>query len=204
MKRFIAIWLILFTCVTTQAQVKLSNLTATWNNGATVFEAIKMDITDTASAAGSSALWLGFSATEVFRVDKDGTIYASAVAMPTISSTSTFTNKTIVAANNTLTLFAGGANNQLLTDDGSGGLVSESALTFNGTDFGIISTWNDAGNIFDALSVDVTNTASASNSTLIRLTIDGNDVFSVTRTGMARVQTGAGTTLRLGDRKSVV
>ena len=34
-------------------------------------------------------------------------------------------------------LFAGGANNQLLTDNGSGGLVSESGLVFDGTNMGI-------------------------------------------------------------------
>lgn len=44
----------------------------TWNNGSTVFHAIKMDITDTASDAASRFLSFQISATDKFYVKKDG------------------------------------------------------------------------------------------------------------------------------------
>lgn len=50
------------------------NLTDTWNNVGTTFSAIKMDVTDTASAAGSLLLDLRVGGTAKFQVKKDGTI----------------------------------------------------------------------------------------------------------------------------------
>ena len=88
--------LLCLLCSSAGAQnTDIFNMTDTWNNAGTTFNAIRMNITDTVSAAGSSALWLGFAGTPVFRVDKSGVIEASGVAMPTISSTSTLSNKTL-------------------------------------------------------------------------------------------------------------
>lgn len=309
MKRLAAIALLLLSSVAHGQTTKVSELTATWNNGGTVFRAIGMDITDTASAAGSSALWLGFAGTEVFRVDSNGTIYNSAVAMPTISSTSTLTNKTIafgsntvtgtaaqfdtavtdddfafvsdnlsvfaattsaqlagvlsdetgsglavfgtspvltlpqindtssdhqyvfgvseliadrtvtlplltgngtfvfeahaatltnktiVAANNSMTLFAGGANNQLLTDDGSGGLVSESGLIYDGTNFGIGATPSAQLDITAATSVVGLNIdLDATPASAITITDSGSNVlFVVDGTGQTGIGAGAST-----------
>ena len=75
MKRLIAIGLLLFSSAANGQTTPLSNMTATFNDGGTVFNAIKMDIANTASAAGSTALWLGFSATPVFRVETDGEVF---------------------------------------------------------------------------------------------------------------------------------
>jgi hypothetical protein len=54
----------------------LSALTATWNNVATVFTAIKMTVTDTASAAKSKLLDLVVGSTSMFSVQKDGQVAA--------------------------------------------------------------------------------------------------------------------------------
>ena len=48
------------------------NLTDTWNNVATVFSAVKMNVTDTASAVGSKLIDLQVAGTSKFNVSKDG------------------------------------------------------------------------------------------------------------------------------------
>lgn len=50
----------------------LPALTDTWNNGATTFEAVSMDVTDTASAAASLLLNLKVAGTTKYQVDKNG------------------------------------------------------------------------------------------------------------------------------------
>ena len=44
------------------------NLTDTWNNGSSVFDAIKMNVTNTASAAGSKLLNLQIGGVESLRL----------------------------------------------------------------------------------------------------------------------------------------
>lgn len=50
------------------------NMADTWNNGATVFTAIKMDVTDTASNSASLLLDLLVGASSKFKVDKSGNV----------------------------------------------------------------------------------------------------------------------------------
>jgi hypothetical protein len=75
--------------------MNIFDLTDTWNAGATTFTAIKMNATDTASAAGSALLDLQVGGVSQFKVSKAGALTAVGVAVPTISSTSTLTNKTL-------------------------------------------------------------------------------------------------------------
>jgi hypothetical protein len=77
------------------ATAPLSNLTALWNAAGTTFTAIKMNATDTASAAGSLIIDLQVGGVSQFNVTKAGAVTAVGVAIPTISSTSTLTNKTL-------------------------------------------------------------------------------------------------------------
>jgi hypothetical protein len=49
-------------------------MTDTWNNSGTTFTAIKMDVTNTASAAASKLLDLQISTSSKFSVDRDGNI----------------------------------------------------------------------------------------------------------------------------------
>lgn len=55
----------------------LYDLTDTWNAAGTVFNAIKMNVTNTASAAGSKIVALQVGSTDRFTVDKDGNGYFS-------------------------------------------------------------------------------------------------------------------------------
>ena len=66
----------------------LSALTTLWNNAGTVFNAIKMNVTNSASAAGSKIITLQVGGTDKFTVDKDGNV----VAAGTVSSAGAFTS----------------------------------------------------------------------------------------------------------------
>jgi hypothetical protein len=50
------------------------DLTDTWNNGATAFDAVKMNVTDAASAAASNLVTLQVGGVNRFRVRKNGAV----------------------------------------------------------------------------------------------------------------------------------
>lgn len=56
------------------ANVPISNLTTTWNNVATTFNGIKLNVTDTASAAGSLLMDLQVGGSSKFKVTKAGVV----------------------------------------------------------------------------------------------------------------------------------
>ena len=64
----------LTTAIGAVAQVSIHDMTDTWTDGGTTYDAIKMDVTDTASAADSKLLNLQVGGTPMFTVDKDGDI----------------------------------------------------------------------------------------------------------------------------------
>lgn len=68
--------------------VSIRNLTDTWNSGGTTFSAIKMDVTDSSSAAASKLLDLLVGASEKFAVTKAGLVRtAGAVNITSTAST---------------------------------------------------------------------------------------------------------------------
>jgi hypothetical protein len=91
--------------MTTQYLYQLSDV---WNAGGTTFTAIKMSVTDTASASGSLLMDLQVGGVSQFKVSKTGAVTAVGVEIPTISSTSTLTNKTLSSPTVSGTI-AGGA-----------------------------------------------------------------------------------------------
>jgi hypothetical protein len=70
----------------------LSDLTATWNAGGTTFTAIKMNATDTASAAGSLLIDLQVGGVSQFKVSKNGRITAQTLTLGLGGQTSVATN----------------------------------------------------------------------------------------------------------------
>ena len=60
------------------ATQNIFNLTDTWNNVATTFTAVKMNVTDTTSAAGSLLFDLQIASVSVFNVSKTGAVQVSA------------------------------------------------------------------------------------------------------------------------------
>ena len=68
------------------SEIFIYDLTDTWNNSGNVFDAIKMNVTNTASASGSKLLNLQVGGVERFTVDVDG---MAAAATPTSGDNST-------------------------------------------------------------------------------------------------------------------
>lgn len=77
------------------ARAYVYNMVDTWNAGGTTFTAVKMNVTDTASAAASALIDLQVGGVSQFKVSKAGAVTAVGVAIPTISSTDTLSNKTL-------------------------------------------------------------------------------------------------------------
>ena len=70
------------------------DLAGTWNTSGTP-TAIKLNMTDTASNAASALMDLQVGGVSQFKVSKAGAVTAVGVAIPTISSTDTLSNKTL-------------------------------------------------------------------------------------------------------------
>jgi hypothetical protein len=68
------------------AGAAMADLIQTWNNVATTFSAIKMDVTDTASAAGSMLINLLVGGAARFQVTKAGAVTAASSIRSTSSS----------------------------------------------------------------------------------------------------------------------
>ena len=131
------------------------NLTDTWNNGSSVFDAIKMNVTNTASASGSKLLNLQIGGVEKFTVDVDGIVTA---ATPTTGD-----NSTKVAT----TAFVTTAVSSFASFDVSN----------------LTATWNNGATDFDGIKLDITNTASGAGSDLLDLRVDSSSKMSVKPTG---------------------
>jgi len=85
------------------ANVQLDSLTDTWNNGATTFNAVKMNVTDTASAAASKLIDLQVGGNTKANVTKAGLL--------TLASGVTLTGaNTIQTTTGALTITSGSSN----------------------------------------------------------------------------------------------
>lgn len=73
----------------------------------------------------------------------------------------------------------------------SSATMTTGTITASTPALSIAQTWNNVATTFDAISVNVTNTASASTSNLIRLAIGGVDQFRVFRDGNGAVISGS-------------
>lgn len=136
------------------SETYIYNLTDTWNNGSSVFDAIKMNVTNTASASGSKLLNLQIGGVEKFTVDVDGIVTA---ATPTTGD-----NSTKVAT----TAFVD---------------TAVSAISFDVSN--LTATWNNGATDFDGIKLDITNTASGAGSDLLDLRVDSSSKMSVKPNG---------------------
>jgi hypothetical protein len=134
--------------------MNLYDMADTWNNGATTFTAIKMNVTDTASAGASRLFDLQVGGVSDFYITKLGAVHGKRVFFDVTS-----TNTAIISASNySLT----GANAQSLLD--------------------LAGTWNTSGTP-TLLKANVTDTASAAGSLLLDLQVGGTSRFRVDKVG---------------------
>jgi hypothetical protein len=102
-------------------------LNPTWNEGLTGFNAVDINITDTASASLSNVISASVGATEVFKVDKSGNI--SAEGSLTVKGTTTTIESTSLAISDAEIIVANGATNSA-TADGAGLGLGSSNIKF--------------------------------------------------------------------------
>jgi len=132
----------------------LSDLTATWNNVATTFTGIGLNVTDTTSAATSMLIDLQVGGTTQFHVLKSGAIHSKR------------------------------SNYNITNANAASILVSNYSLTGSDATsmFDLAGTWNTSGTP-TALKLNMTDTASAAGSLLIDLQKDSVSQFSISKTG---------------------
>ena len=129
-------------------------LTDTWNNVATTFTGIGLNVTDTTSASTSMLIDLQHNSTSLFHVLKSGVIHSK-------RSNYNITNANAAAI-----------------------LVSNYSLTGSNADsmFDLAGTWNTSGTP-TAIKLNMTDTASASGSLLMDLQVGGSSQFSIRKDG---------------------
>lgn len=167
----------------------------TWNSGGTTFQAITLDVVDTASAAASSLIDIEVGANKRLLLRKDGalavntgtieaalTVSQGSIAEDTLFYGSATWNavgtafrgidlqitETAFAAGSLLMNLYGGAN-RLFSVDAYGKLSNRVEFT--------------GGTAQTAINVDVTDTSSAANSLLLDLKVGGVSKFSVDKDG---------------------
>lgn len=106
----------------------LDTLTDTWTSGATTYNGIGLDVTDTASAAASKLLNLKVGGTSKFTVQKDGATVAAAGL--TLTGGVTLTGaQTVTTTTGDLTIATGGGNGNILLSNNGTGLVGINVAT---------------------------------------------------------------------------
>ena len=162
--------------------MNIYDLTDTWNAAGTTFTAIKMNVTDTASAAGSLLLDLQVGGTSQFRVSKGGRV--TALGRATIDTlTIGLGGQTAVATNTALGFEA--LNSASLTATGSVGLGYQAAKSLTtGSDSTATgayalrdTTTGDKNSAFGMFAL-VTNTTGSANSAIGRAALFNNTTGS--------------------------
>lgn len=87
----------------------INNLAQTWNAGSTVFTGIKLNVTDTASAAASLLFDLQIAGSSKFKIDKLGNATANSVALTYLNNGNTNIN---IANTGTLSVTTSSASGQ--------------------------------------------------------------------------------------------
>ena len=137
------------------ATANIFDLTDAWNAGGTTFTAVKMNVTDTASASASMLIDLQTGGTSQFHVLKGGAVHTKR------------SNYNIASANTAIIT----VSNYSLTGSNADSLANLSG------------TWDTTGTP-TALKLNVTDTASNAASLLIDLQVGGSSKFNVTKGGV--------------------
>jgi hypothetical protein len=165
-------------------------LTPTWDESSTIFNAISVDITDTNSQGSSNILTASVDGVSKFAVDKDGNI--SAAGDLTIAGTTTTVNSTNLSIADTEIIIANGASTHALAD-GAGLQLGTTNLSFKWDDTN--DRWNlpNAGlNIGASTSYQIGN-EEVLNSTTLGTSITASsleslgELSSLTVTGNSKI-----------------
>lgn len=182
------------------------NMADTWNNGATVFSAIKMDVTDTASDAASLLMDLLVGGASKFKVDKAGsvtlggglTVEASSLlrmggataSYPAFKRSST-TIQARLADDSALAALAARSIALGSVADAVPVAATQTLSAANAQSvLDLAATWNTSGTPA-AIKLDVTDTASNAASLLADLRVGGSTKLSVGKGGKLSIPAAA-------------
>jgi hypothetical protein len=133
------------------ADQNINNMTVTWNSGGTTFDAVKMNVTDTASAAASRLLLLQVGGSDKFKVGKDGSVTTAGGL--SVTGNSTITGNLTVTG----TLTAGGIAGSVT---GPASSTDNAVSRFNGTSGGVIQNSgviiDDSNNVTGVVALTAT------------------------------------------------
>lgn len=167
------------------------DLAQTWNASGVTFTALKLNVTNTASAAGSKLIDLQLGAATKFSVDKDGILIAVGASIGTgsVNSTGGVVISSSAVGTIALDIQSTGSGQPWINAGnwtlGVGGEVSQALGTIT-TDIRFLDgsvTWNAAGVAFKGLTIDVVNTASAAGARIVDLSVSGSSKFAVDISG---------------------
>jgi hypothetical protein len=170
-----AVHLLEITGGTVTVDTHLMDATQTWNASGVTFTGVKLNVTNTASAAGSLLMDLQVGGTSQWKVDKGGAVTATSftgsgagltaldagnISAGTLNLARLGTTGTPQFARIGLGGAAGGTHILTIT----GGTVTVDTHLID-----LAQTWNAGGVVFTAMVLNITNTASATGSMLIDL-----------------------------------
>jgi hypothetical protein len=129
--------------------VPISTLAATWNNGATTFTGIGMDVTDTASASASLLLDLKLGGASRFQVRKDGNTVGPNLGNVGISGYASYLTTAVADAgfygsSNSAGLFLGASYDAVLRRDAADTLALRRST--NAQTLRVYNTYTDSSN----------------------------------------------------------
>ena len=186
------------------ADVPIYNMTDTWNEGATTFTAIKMNVTDTASAAASLLYDLQVGGGLRYQIDKNGNINIASGASFSINSVqvldATSLDVTVSGDVTTGTIEVGHASDTTLSRSGAGVLAVEGVdlATVNDVEVTIVNA--QTGTAYTLALVDRGQTVTMDNAAANTVTIPTNAAVAFdVGTVMSVVMIGAGATSITGD-----
>ena len=117
------------------AKAYLYDLTDTWNAGGTTFTAVKMNVTDTASAAGSLLMDLQVGGLSKFSITKASsiTVNRNSGALPSLVTAPTLYSAGVDGSANDFVYLTGAQVNRLLFIRANNTVAAPSALAINDT-----------------------------------------------------------------------
>lgn len=162
-----------------------SRYTATWNDSGVDYKAIELDVTDTASGADSSFVNLKKDGTEVLDIRKDGRFRTTGdIDLDGGGTTYSTTLQLVTPTANRSISFPDATGIIGLVNGPNGAIqVNESGKLKGTSDFNVSIDWNSSTTTYYGLKLNVTDTASADESSLMDLQIGGSSYFKVEKDG---------------------
>tara|TARA_R110000824_G_scaffold97475_2_gene232994 strand:- start:1895 stop:6112 length:4218 start_codon:yes stop_codon:yes gene_type:complete len=173
--------------------------------GATDTATVNLDLSKLSAVTPVNGDWFATLDTDGSTEQLTTTTALATLFAGTASSTGLSASSSVLSVTDLTTVGVDGANNQVLTDDGSGGIVSEANLTFDGSTLSVEADANTTANALfidtnalttgSAISLDIDDTLTASaTKSLVKIDYDKAGV-----TGASANNTTTGLDINMAD-----